>query len=437
MTMTPGLAPLATDIGRTGRIGGIAGFLLLATLVGWAAITPISGAVIAQGQAVVHGKPKLVQSLDGGIVAEIDVATGDRVAAGQILLRLDPTLLQASMDIARARLAEALASSARLESEQLGLDAPRFDYAAMSFPLPDTRLQEEGQRKIFAARAELNSGRSAQLDSRRTEIGHQIDGLKAQAVAKREELDFLQQDLDNITRLSAQGLARDSQRLDLARSRSDLLGQIAALEADQAQLANSIRDAEIQTLQQQREFNESVATDLRSATAQVEELVPQILTLQNQLARVDIRAPAAGVVHELAATTLGGVVTPGAVILQVVPLDQGLDFELRLDPRFVDQVHPGQAAQVVMAALDPRSTPKLAGTVSAVSPDTLTDKTTGAHYYEVSLSIPPGELARLGPGVDLVPGMPVEAFLETGDRTVLRYFLKPFASQLARAFRED
>jgi HlyD family secretion protein len=425
-----------TDLGGTARIAALGGVLLFAALIGWAAITPIAGAVIAQGQAVVHGKPKQVQSLDGGIVAEIDVDSGDRVEAGQVLLRLDPTLLTASLDIARGKLAEALARQARLEAEQLGLETPAFNYAPLPFERPDTRLQEEGQRQIFAVRAELTRGRTAQFEERRAELGHQIAGIRGQIAAKREQLALLEEDLANVTKLAAQGLARGSQRLDLARSRAELLGQIAALEAEEAQQANSIRDAEIQTLQQQREFKESVVTDLRQATAEIEQLVPQILTLQAQLARVEIRAPVAGIVHEMAVTTVGGVVAPGSVILQVVPLDRGLDFELRLDPRFVDQVHPGQGAQVVMAALDPRLTPRLAGTVSSISPDTIADRTTGAHYYQVEVTIAPEELARLGPGVDLVPGMPIEAFLETGDRTVLRYFLKPFATQLARAFRE-
>lgn len=428
---------LRTELGSTARIGAVAGVVLLGLLVTWAAITPIAGAVIAQGQAVVHGKPKLVQSLDGGIISAIEVATGDHVHAGQILLRLDPTLLSASLDIARSKLAEALARRARLESEQRGLAAPEFVYPGLPVELPDTRRAEEGERQVFLARAELMQGRQAQLDERRAQIDSRADGLREQVAAKREQLGFLEEDLANVTELGARGLARDSQRLDLSRQRSDLLGQISALNAEMAQLSTSVRDAELETLQKQREFTEGVVTDLRAVNADIEALVPQILTLRTQLARIDIRAPVDGIVHEMAATTVGGVVAPGAVILQVVPLDGGLDFEVRLDPRHVDQVRPGQPVQVVMAALDPRATPRLTGSVASISPGTVQDPVTGAQYYRLELTVPPEELAKLGDEVELLPGMPVEAFLETGDRTVLRYVLKPFASQLSRAFREE
>jgi HlyD family secretion protein len=430
------LPALRTDLGRLAWLGGFAGVALLVLLVAWAAVTPIAGAVIVQGQAVVHGKPKLVQSLDGGIVAAIEVAAGDSVAAGQLLLRLDATQIAASLEIARAKLAEDLARRARLESEELGLPAPEFRYPPLPFAQPQTARQEEGERQVFAARAALLQGREAQLAERRAQIATRTEGLRAQIAAKRDQLALLEEDLGNVAELARQGLARDSQRLDLERARSDLLGQISELGVQVAEITNSVRDAELETLQQKREFAESVVTDLRLVNTEIETLVPQILTLEAQLSRVEIRAPAGGVVHEMAATTVGGVIAPGAVILQVVPLDAGLDFELRLDPRLVDQVHPGQAAQVVMAALDPRATPRLAGTVAGISPGTIADPVTGAPFYRVTLNIPPAELARLGTDVDLVPGMPVEAFLETGDRTVLRYLLKPLSSQVARTFRE-
>ncbi|MEX5730246.1 HlyD family secretion protein [Rhodovulum iodosum] len=436
--MTDHAAPaLHTGLRPLSLIGGVAGLVFLVLLVAWAAFTPIAGAVIAPGQAVVRGQPKLVQSLDGGRVEAIAVKSGDRVAAGQVLLRLDPTLLEVNLEIARARLAEALARQARLRAEHLGLAAPRFDYPPLPFTPPGTVEQEEGQRQIFAARAELLAGRAAQLQERRAQLNAQTGGIAGQLDSKRAQLGYIEEDLGNIAALAEKGLARDSQRLELQRSRAELLGQISALEADRARLVNTIRDAEIEALQRQREFKEQVVTELREVTAEIEELIPQIVITETRLDQVVIRAPVAGVVHEMAVSTVGGVVPPGETILQVIPLEQGLDFEVRLDPRAVDRVHPGQPAQLVMAALDPKATPRLKGHVRRVSPGTVTDPATGQAFYRVVLDVTPEELARLGPEVALVPGMPVEAFLETGERTVLRYLLKPLSAQFERAFRED
>ena len=434
--LDPAALGLRTGLRRPAFLGAVAAVTLFAALLGWAMVTPIAGAVVASGQAMVRGKPKLVQSLDGGIVAEIAVANGDRVRAGELLMRLDPTVLQVNLDIARRRLAEEMARRARLEAERAGLAAPVFAYDPMPFALPDTTAPEAGQARIFAARAELQQGRAARTAEKIDQIESQVAGTLGQLEARRETLGYLQASLDNVASLSAQGLARQSQTLELQRARTATLGEIAGLEAERARLETAIRDARIEALQADREFTEGVVTELGEAAARIDELVLEILTTGTQLDRVEIRAPAAGIVHEMQTTTVDGVVAPGATILQVIPLDQGLEFELRLEPRDVDRVHPGQAAQVTMAALDPRTTPKLEGRVARVAPGTVTDPVTGHAFYRVVLEVPAAELARLG-DADLVPGMPVEAFLETGERTVMSYLLKPLTAQFDRAFRED
>lgn len=427
---------LRVTLRKTTLIGGYGVLFLLVVLMGWAAITQINSAVVATGQAVVLGKPKLVQSLDGGIIADIKVANGDKVQAGQVLLQLDPTLLAVSLDIARAKLAEELARRARLEAEQLDLPAPVFTYARFPFALPQTARQEEGQRQIFTARAELLTGKKAQMAGQVRQMTDQISGLAGQITAKGDELRYLEEDVANAEKLSKQGLMRQSQLLDLQRNRADLLGQIASLEAERARLVNAMQDTKLETLQSRREFKEQVVTDMREVTAKIDELTLEIVTTMKRLEQVDIRAPVNGIVHEMLASTLGGVIAPGATILQVIPVDQGLEFDLRLDPRAIDQVYLGQPAQVVITALDTRSTPKLQAKVKAISPGTSVDAKTGASYYDVSLEIPPQELSRLK-GAALVPGMPIEAFLETGERTVLDYLISPFAKQIDRAFRED
>lgn len=433
--------PLRADLRMT-TLMGLGGIVaLLGILLLWALLTMIGGAVIAQGQAVVRGKPQLVQSLDGGIVAAIAVKNGDRVTEGQVLLRLDPTLLTINLDIARGRLAEALARRARLEAEQLGLTAPVFkypvfDYPAFPFKPLDMAPQEQGQRQIFQARADVLRGRHDQLAEKLLQLAAQLTGITGQIAAKQDQLSYLEKDIANTVALEAQGLVRQSQLSDLQRGRSEILGQLAALEADLARTRNARGDSALETLQAERAFKEEVVTDLRKATTETEELMLEIVTRTAQLSRIEVRAPADGIVHQMQIATVGGVVAAGATILEVVPLNRGVDFEVRIDPKAVDQVYPGQPAQVVFAAFNSRTTPKLQGQVSAISPGAIVDPVTGRPYYLINLTVTPAEISRLG-AVVLMPGMPVEAFLETGDRSVMSYLLEPLTNQFRHAFREE
>ena len=415
----------------------VLGIVLLVGACGtWAARTVISGAVVAQGQVNVQSKPQHIQHLDGGIIASLAVHNGDRVTAGQVLLRLDPTLPRMNRDIAMRRLTDALALRARLESRQAGLDAPTFDYPDMPFALPDTAAQEDRQRRIFEARSAVLRGGRDQLAERQAQIDDQVAGLRAQIDAIAQQLSFLDTDIANKRALAAQSLVRQSDLNDLQRARAEMTGRRAALESQIAQLASARTDAELQTLQAERNFDEAVASDLRDAVAQTEELALQVVNYEAQLDRVEVRAPVDGIVHEMQVTTVGGVVAPGAELMQIIPQEEAHAFEMRIDPRAVDQVHVGQEAQVILAAFDPRSTPKLAGQVIRVSPNVVTDPQTGQRFYRVDLSVPDSEIARLG-DVAVVPGMPVEAYLQTGDRSVLAYLVQPFATQLRRAFRES
>ena len=435
--MLPAGPVLQTGFSRTALLGALGSVALFGLMVVWAQVTMINGAVIASGQVVVRGKPKMVQSLDGGVVEAILVENGDVVAAGDLLLRLDPTLLAINLDIYRTRLAEALARKARLEAEQLGLPAPVFGYDTTYLGgLPQT-LQHEGQRQIFLARRDVLIGRREQLTEKIGQFRNQITGVKGQIAALQDQLRFIETDLANTRRLTDQGLARGSQLLEQERMRSAMLGQISEQQSGLAGIANSIRDTEMEILQGERQFKEEVVTDLRDVTTQSEELTLQIVTTQKQLDRIELRAPADGIIHELQAATIGGVVAPGAIIVQIVPLSEGVEFELRLETQAVDKVHVGQRARVMLPSFNQRITPEIFGSLTAISPSSITDPATGQSFYRLQLTIPPEELARLGPDADLVPGMPVEAFLQTGERSALAYLTKPLVDQLARAFRED
>ena len=432
---SPAANALDISLRKPVLIGLFGGILLIGIFGLWIGLTMIGGAVIAQGQIVVKGKPQIVQSLDGGIVAEILVRDGDIVAAGDVMLRLDPTILSANLDIAHSRLAAALALRARLEVERQGLDTLEFDYPTLPFARPDTASEERGQREIFLARHAVRKGNRAKLAESWAQFDNQITGAKGQIEALDQQLSYVDADIRSQRSLVDRGLSRQSQLNELSRARAELTGRRAALDAELARLVNAREDAELNTLQQERSFLENVVTELREANTTIEELILDIATRNIQLDRVDIRAPSSGIVHEMKIATTGAVLAPGGTVSQVVPLDKGLDFDLRIDPSNIDEIHIGQDADIMISAFDRQTAPKLAAQVAAISADAITEAQTGRSYYRVTLAVPPEELGRVDEGT-IKPGMPVEAYLKTGNRTVLSYLLQPVTSHLRRAFRE-
>lgn len=419
-----------------GRIGLIGSVVLFTGFAGWAWATEIGGAVIAAGSVVVSGKTKVVQHADGGVVEEILVADGESVAAGEVLLRLDDTTLRANLEIYRARLADLLAKRARLEAERGEAGAIAFREVPPILAGTDIETAREGQRQIFEARRELRAVREEQLGEAVAQFANQIAGVEALAASKREQLAYLEEELSAAESLREKRLVLSSQVLELQKGKSDLLGQIAEHESELARIRNSIRDKELEVLSLGRQQREAAVAELHEAVIQSHEIVQQIASTEEQLARVEIRAPVNGLVHEMQIATVGGVVPPGGAILEIVPSGENLAFEVRVDPVSVDQVHLGQTATARFTAFNQRTTPELVATVAGVSPNAVTDEATGLSYYRVRLDVSEDELARLG-AVDLIPGMPVEAHLQTGDRTVLSYLAKPLADQMAQAFREE
>jgi HlyD family secretion protein len=422
--------------------GAIGVFALFGVLGLWALLTIISGAVMAMGQVSVTDKPKTVQTLDGGVLAEISVRNGDLVRKGEVLARLDPTLLQINLDIAQNRMAAALALRARLEAEQNGVPEVAFDYSelpasilAVALEL-DTTHAEIGQRNIFTARAEMLQGGRDRMVSALADLDNQVTGITGQIEALEAQLAYVETDVTNVRNLLAKGLARQDRLTDLQRMQASLMGDLAGRRSDLARLSNSRREVELTTLQEERRFHEQVVTDLREVTTDIEELMLEIVTHRAQLERVDIRAPSDGIVHELQVTTLGGVMAPGGTLLDIIPQDTGFDFELRVDPRSINQVREEQVAKVVLSAFDPQTTPQLEGRVRTISPEVIEDRQTGQSFYRVSVDVPLEQLARLPETAVLIPGMPVEAYLQTDDRTVLSYLTAPLRDHLRRAFRE-
>lgn len=424
------------EVGRSGRLTLGIGLALFLSLWLWAILTPIGGAVVAPGTVAVAGKPKSVQHLDGGIVSDILVRDGDRVAEGDVILRLDDTLLAANLEIYLTRLSEAWAQAARLNAEAAGGDRITFPAAPDLLAGRELAPFRDAETAIFAAHGDIRSGRRAQLEEKIEQFGNQIAGVDALIAARREQLGYVEEDIARFRKLQEKQLVRESDMLSLQSNRADILGQISEHISERARIENSIRDSELEMMQVDREAREKAVTELREVTRSLGELTEQIVSTRKQLERVEIRAPADGLIHDLQIVTIGGVVPPGAVIAQIVAQEGGMAFELRVAPTSVDQIYSGQEVRLRFSAFDQRSTPELTGKVRLVSPTTLTDKVTGTSYFLVTTRVEPKELARLD-GQELVPGMPVEGFISTGVRSAASYFLKPFTDQLARAFRED
>jgi len=425
-----------TALGRAGVIAALVSLSFVAGTAAWAFLTEIGSAVVATGVVAIEGKPKSIQHLDGGIVEEILVSDGDLVEAGQVIMRLDPNLLTANLKIYLNRLSEIVIREARLQAELDGSGVISFAPAEGLLVGRDLGDLQVAETSIFEARAEIQAGRKAQLEERIQQYGNQIEGLGALIAAKREQAGYIDTEIVRLTTLQEKGLVRENQILTLQGTRADLLGQIAEHISETARVRNSIRDTELEILQIARQFREEVLTELRDTKVQNDELVQQIVTTQTQLERIEIRAPVRGLVHELQIVTLGGVVAPGAVIGQIIPVDGPMTFELQIAPTDIDSLYAGQEVRLRFPAFNQRTTPEIAGTLTGFSPSTIKDEVTGMSFYRAKAQVAETELAKLG-GVELLPGMPVEAFIGRADRTVASYLFQPVSEHMVRAFREE
>lgn len=411
--------------------------LLVGTVAGWAGTTDIAGAVIAPGALVVDTNVRKVQHPTGGVVGEIRVRDGDRVKAGDIVVRLDETITRANVAIVSKGLDQLAARRARLEAE-------RDETPSIAFPLDLMSREAEsdpaniiaGERKLFELRRAARSGQKAQLRQRIAQLEQEIEGLNAQAAAKAQEIVLIGKELTGARDLWDKNLMPITKLTQLEREATRLEGERAQLIAGSAQARGKIAEAELQIVQVDRDLASEVARELRDTDARISEFLERKVAAEDQLKRIDIRAPIDGVVHQSTVFTVGGVIGAGAEpIMLIVPEADKLTVEAKVAPQDIDQVRLGQPALLRFSAFNQRTTPEINGAVSRISADAVTEQRTGAAYYAVRLALTAEEVARLGE-VKLVPGMPVEVFIHTGDRKVISYLMKPLTDQIARAFRE-
>lgn len=419
------------------RIGTGAIFLLVGGLGGWAALADISGAVIALGTVVVESDVKKVQHPSGGIVGELRVRDGDLVKAGDVLLRLDETLTRANLAIATKALDELTARKTRLEAE-------RDDRTSIEFPDallerrqdPEVAARLDREQRAFDVGRTGRDGQKAQLEQRIAQLTESIGGYEVRERAKAKEIKFIERELKGARDLYKKGLVPITKLTTLEREAAQLEGERGQFVSLISETKGKIAETELQILQVDLDLRNEVGRELREIESKIGELVERKTAAEDQLKRIDIRAPQTGRVHQLSVHTVGGVITAGEPIMLIVPDGDDLSIEVKVAPHDIDDLQIGQTAVLRFSAFNQRSTPELNGAISRVSADTQSDPRTGTSYYVVRIAVTNEERARLR-SLTLVPGMPVEAFIKTHDRKVMSYLVKPLTDQMKRAFRED
>lgn len=423
---------------RTPVVTGLITLLLVIVCFGgWSVLTTITGAIVASGRIEVAQNRQIVQHLDGGVVASIHVTESQQVEAGDLLLRLDDAALKSELTIIEGQFYEILARRGRLEAERDDRNVVTFDkYLTSTATHPDVAGLIEGQRRLFAARRESMAQQTAQLSKRSGQIDSQIAGIDAQSKALEVQLGLIQQELSAQQDLMNKGLAQSSRVLALQRETARLQGQMGEFLATRAQSEGRVTEIEIEVLKLAAARREDANSQLREIGYRELELAERRRALIERIARLDIVAPASGIVLGLQITTPRAVLRPADVALYLVPQDRPLVITVQVPPMQIDQVHVGQPVTLVFSAFPARTTPELTGQITAVSADVLTDQRTQMPYYRTEIVLGVGEQAKLK-GLTLIPGMPVEAFIRTDDRTPLAYLLKPFTDYFHRAFRES
>jgi HlyD family secretion protein len=419
----------------------LVGCAVLIGLVGglgwWSASTQVAGAIVASGNIVVEGGAKRVQHPDGGVVAGIEVNDGDWVDAGDVLFRLDDTRVAASLNIVLSQLRDAYTRLARLNGELLEATAPiAIDDVPSTLAGAEFEQLLQTQQSLMTARAQARAGRRDQIVEQTNQLRKKIDGLAAQRSAAEAQIVVVAAETGDLEQLRGEGLVSSSRVNELVSRRLQLDGSIGQLTASIAETEATISELETVLSLESDQLLTEVLGDQQTARAQVAELSQQQIALQAQLAKLEMRAPIAGIVHSSAVHTVGGVVAAGETAMLIVPRIEGASVHVRINPLDIDAVNGAQEVLIKLPGLSARASPDLVGRIEWVSPD-LTSEPNGVQYYLARIVIDRDELARLPDHVPVVAGMPAEAFIKTSDRTVLDFLLKPITELVERTFRED
>lgn len=423
---------------RRNLFAGIAGILIIfGGAGGWAATTEVASAVVSSAEIIVEGSAKKVQHFAGGTISELLVTEGQRVTSGEVLARLDDTVAKANLAALSHANNQLYARRARLSAERndrTSVATPKELMVRLSGGAVETAM--EAERRLFRERIEARSGEKARIREQITQLEQQITGLEEQKLAKTDEIELIRDELDVARRLLTKGLALTTRVNNLDRNIARLRGERGQLVASIASTKAKISETRLQLFQVDEQMRAEVAAELRDVENRQAELLEQETKAISELTRLDIRAPISGDVHKLAVHTVGGVVGPGEVLMEIVPKDGELVVEAHIAPNEVDQIAVGMPATLRLTPFNRNTTPELNGTVVRISADIETDEKTRLNFYKAAIAINPGQEEGLG-GLTLLPGMPVEAFINRGNRSVASYFFKPIRDHAQRVFREE
>ena len=429
--------PTRSAVRRQARLTALIITALVGGVGGWAAFTEIGGAVISSGQLVVESDVKKVQHPVGGVVGELRVREGDHVKAGDILVRLDETQPRANLDIVLRALDALAARRTREEAERDGDVALNFPSDLQARAASDNAVARliDSETRLFMARSRARQGQKAQLRERIAQLHQEIAGTDEQIAAKTREIAAVNLELKGIRELWQKNLVQLSRLTGLEREAARLDGDRGKLLASIAQSKGKINEVELQIIQVDQDMRNEVSKDLTDIRSKWQEYEEKQTAALDQLRRTDLRAPQDGIVHQMTVHTVGGLVTASEPAMLIVPEMDELAVEVRIQPKDIDHVHVDQPAVLRFSAFNQRTTPEISGVVDRVAADVTQDQKTGQNFYNARIRVSEAERARLGT-IRLVPGMPVDAFLKTGEHTVLSYLIKPVTEQIAKAWRE-
>lgn len=419
-------------------VGFAAIFAMLGGIGAWSVGTQIAGAVVAPGTVEVQSERQVIQHPDGGVVGEIRARDGDSVEAGDVLLQLDGTFLRSELAIVESQLAEIFARNARLEAERDDVESPDFSTPPAFETVSDAALADliEGQRSLFDARRTSLAQERRQLAEQQVQIERQIEGMEAQLAALTRQRTLISDEIVDVQSLFDRGLVQGPRLSELQREDARLQGELGNLTAMVAEAETRISSLAIESLRLADRRREQAITELRDLGYSRIELQERRLSLLEQIARLDVRAPVSGVIFASTVVAEQSVVQAAEPMMYIVPGDQPLQVSVRIDPIDVDQVYPGQDVALMFTTFNRRTTPEIPGTVLRVAADAQTDEATGLTYYQAVIRPDEASLAEM-PDLALRPGMPVETFMKTDERTPLSYLTLPLTVYFQRAFREE
>src|SRR5262245_60740588 len=428
-------SPDLSGLRRRLSAGVIVTLLFVVTAFGWAYLAQLSGAVIAPGTVVVEGSSKKVQHAQGGVVSEIPVENGSRVTAGDVVIRLDDTQARASLGIISSQLAELIGRKARLVAERDNATSIAFPDILRHVARPEASRIVEGEIRLFEARRTANESRKAQLAERIRQLEEEINGSTVQHGAKVRELALIKDELSRVDDMYQRNLLPVTRLISLQREEARIDGENGTLIAQVARLRGQIAETQLQIGAIDQTVSSEAQKEIREIEARIAELQDRRIAAEDQLRRIDIRSPIDGVVHELVTHTVGGVIAAGEQLMLIVPYHEALSVEVRIQTTDIDQIHVDQKCVLRFPAFQQQSTPEGTGRITRLAPDASREAQTGQTYFVARIA-PDAACRETSHGRRLVPGMPVEVFIETAQRSVLSYAMKPLTDRFARAFRE-